>query len=161
MKQLFLFGGSEEPKRFTLETLTTLEVARDHLRDRLKKRPISPNYLALCPFHLEKTPSLTVHVHTNTFKCYGCGKGGRALKLLRDLYVQPVQPFGERIEANYGGPFEYLALKCLFDKTDIKQIERLRETIEQEDRGYGNRGNIIKNWTLLIEIGCQKVKNNL
>jgi DNA primase len=31
---------------------------------------------ALCPFHDEKTPSFTVNHERQTFKCFGCGKGG-------------------------------------------------------------------------------------
>ena len=34
------------------------------------------NYMGLCPFHLEKTPSFCVYHSTNSFYCFGCGVGG-------------------------------------------------------------------------------------
>ena len=40
----------------------------------LKKR--GKNYLGLCPFHTEKTPSFSVHPDRQFYHCFGCGKGG-------------------------------------------------------------------------------------
>ena len=39
---------------------------------------------ALCPFHDEKTGSLKVYPHS--FYCYGCGKGGDVITLVRSLF---------------------------------------------------------------------------
>ena len=40
----------------------------------LRKR--GQNFLGLCPFHLEKSPSFTVHPAKQIYKCFGCGVGG-------------------------------------------------------------------------------------
>jgi DNA primase len=39
----------------------------------LKKR--GANMIACCPFHNEKTPSFSVSVAKQIYKCFGCGKG--------------------------------------------------------------------------------------
>jgi len=40
------------------------------------------DYIGLCPFHQEKTPSFTVNEEKQFFKCFGCGKGGNVYKFL-------------------------------------------------------------------------------
>lgn len=42
-------------------------------------------FLALCPFHREKTPSFSVHSGKQIFHCFGCGKGGDVLTLVMEL----------------------------------------------------------------------------
>jgi DNA primase len=49
---------------------------------RLKKR--GANYLGLCPFHNEKSPSFTVSPSKEIFKCFGCGKSGNSISFLME-----------------------------------------------------------------------------
>lgn len=49
---------------------------------KLKKR--GANYLGLCPFHHEKTPSFTVSPVKGIYKCFGCGKSGNGIGFLMD-----------------------------------------------------------------------------
>ncbi|RMH75415.1 MAG: DNA primase, partial [Calditrichaeota bacterium] len=46
----------------------------------LKKR--GRNYVGLCPFHTEKTPSFTVNAEKQIFHCFGCGTGGNVYTFL-------------------------------------------------------------------------------
>jgi DNA primase len=50
---------------------------------KLKKR--GANYLGLCPFHNERTPSFTVSPSKEIFKCFGCGKSGNSISFLMEL----------------------------------------------------------------------------
>lgn len=49
---------------------------------KLKKR--GTNYLGLCPFHNEKTPSFTVSPTKEIFKCFGCGRSGNSIGFLME-----------------------------------------------------------------------------
>jgi DNA primase len=49
---------------------------------KLKKR--GANYLGLCPFHNEKTPSFTVSPAKEIYKCFGCGKSGNSISFLME-----------------------------------------------------------------------------
>ncbi len=47
-------------------------------------------FIALCPFHQEKTPSFTIY--GNGFKCFGCGEAGDSVSFVGKLYdVRPVK----------------------------------------------------------------------
>jgi DNA primase len=49
---------------------------------KLKKR--GSNYLGLCPFHNEKTPSFTVSPSKEIYKCFGCGRSGNAISFVME-----------------------------------------------------------------------------
>lgn len=43
------------------------------------------NYWGLCPFHHEKTPSFSVNESRQIFHCFGCGKGGGAIRFVMEM----------------------------------------------------------------------------
>jgi DNA primase len=64
------------------------------------------NYVALCPFHEERTPSFTVYADTNRFYCYGCKATGDVINLhhrcgnfvsLWDAMVSLAEEFGIKL----------------------------------------------------------------
>lgn len=63
----------------------------------LRKR--GRNFIGLCPFHKEKTPSFTVSEEKQIFHCFGCGAGGNVYKFLMDFksisFVEAVQEAAE------------------------------------------------------------------
>jgi DNA primase len=52
------------------------------------------NYIGLCPFHSEKSPSFSVSAEKQMFKCFGCGEGGDSLSFLMKIENKS---FGELI----------------------------------------------------------------
>jgi len=55
-------------------------------RDKLELKPSGKNFVALCPFHNEKTPSCYFYTETNTFYCFGCNEKGDVIKFIMLLY---------------------------------------------------------------------------
>ncbi len=49
---------------------------------KLKRR--GSNYLGLCPFHNEKTPSFIVSPGKEIYKCFGCGKSGNSISFVME-----------------------------------------------------------------------------
>ncbi len=64
----------------------------------LKRR--GRNYMALCPFHNEKTPSFSVSPDRQIFHCFGCGKGGNVFTFLMEhekvSFVEAVRLLADR-----------------------------------------------------------------
>jgi len=63
-----------------MDTARIEEVVGDFVH--LKKRGTS--LIGNCPFHGEKTPSFHVSVTKGIYKCFGCGKGGDAVRFIMD-----------------------------------------------------------------------------
>jgi DNA primase len=97
------------------------EVVQDYVS--LKKR--GANYLGLCPFHSEKTPSFTVSASKGIYKCFGCGKGGNAVNFI--------------MEAEHLSYYE--ALRHLAKKYHIEVLER--EQTEEDLRQQNERESLL------------------
>src|ERR1700710_1559302 len=65
---------------------------------KLKKRGV--NYLGLCPFHNEKSPSFTVSPVKEIYKCFGCGRSGNSISFLMEhekyTYVEALRWLANR-----------------------------------------------------------------
>lgn len=68
----------------------------------LRKR--GKNFIGLCPFHSEKTPSFTVSEEKQIFHCFGCHAGGNIYKFLMEYekisFVEAVQEVAARVGIN-------------------------------------------------------------
>jgi DNA primase len=77
---------------------------------KLKRR--GSNFLGLCPFHNEKSPSFTVSKGKGIYKCFGCGKSGNSIGFLMELekysYVEALRwlanKYGIEIEETVVSP---------------------------------------------------------
>lgn len=68
-----------------LSRIDILDVIRHYLGDSLKRRGRSSDeWIALCPFHTEKTPSFTVTTQKQFFHCFGCGAHGNAIRFVME-----------------------------------------------------------------------------
>jgi DNA primase len=64
----------------------------------LKKR--GKNFVGLCPFHQEKTPSFTVSAEKQMYHCFGCGRGGNVFTFVMEFekvsFVEAVRSLAQR-----------------------------------------------------------------
>lgn len=68
-----------------------IEIARNYpieeiARDKLELKQVGKNFISLCPFHNEKTPSFYLYTNTNKFYCFGCHEKGDVISLTMALY---------------------------------------------------------------------------
>ena len=79
----------------------------DVISEYVQLRKRGKNYIGLCPFHSEKTPSFTVTEEKQIFHCFGCHVGGNVFKFLMDYkkisFIESVQEIAEQngIEISY------------------------------------------------------------
>jgi len=133
---------------------------------KLKKR--GTNYLGLCPFHNEKSPSFTVSPAKEIYKCFGCGRSGNSIGFLMEhekyTYVEALRWLAQRynveIEETEVSPEQKLqqqSAESLFIINNFAQqffTNHLLNTEEGQDIGLsylkqrGFRVEIIKKFQL-------------
>ena len=59
------------------------------------------NYTAVCPFHADTNPSLTVNREKKIFKCFVCGTGGNVVNFVKEFEKIPLQKAIEKISTEH------------------------------------------------------------
>jgi DNA primase len=109
---------------------------------KLKKR--GSNYLGLCPFHNEKTPSFTVSPAKEIYKCFGCGRSGNTISFVMEhekySYVEALKWLAARynieIEEAYRNPEQKLQQQTadsLFILNKFAQEFFSKQLMEEEE----------------------------
>jgi DNA primase len=91
------------------------------------KKSGAQNFVGLCPFHGEKSPSFSVHATRQFFHCFGCGKSGDVFK-----FVQ------EREQISFPE-----AIKLVAEKMGIP-MPKMQYSSESEAEDAGKRGKLIE-----------------
>jgi DNA primase len=91
----------------TLEQIRAASDIVDVIGASLPLKRAGANFVALCPFHKEKSPSFNVNPHRQIFHCFGCHKGGDVFAFVREFenisFVEAVRRLAERARI----PIEY------------------------------------------------------
>jgi len=92
---------------------------------KLEKR--GRNYIGLCPFHDEKTPSFTVSEDKQICHCFGCKKGGNVFQFTQEIkdipFVQAVKELGERVNIKVDVGQTQYNQQSQMASDDLKMIE--------------------------------------
>lgn len=95
-----------------LDAADIVEVVSDFVH--LKKR--GANYIGLCPFHNERTPSFSVSKSKGICKCFSCGKGGSPVNFIMELE-----------QMTWNEALRYLAKKYNIEIQEHEMSEQERE----------------------------------
>lgn len=101
----------------TIQQITNRIDVMDVVGEFVKLKKRGTNYLGLCPFHNEKSPSFTVSPAKEIYKCFGCGKSGNSITFLMEhekfSYVEALRWLAARynieIEETEASPEQKLA----------------------------------------------------
>jgi DNA primase len=101
----------------TRERIRSASDIVDVIGSYLPLKKAGANFVALCPFHKEKSPSFNVNPHRQIFHCFGCHKGGDVFTFVKEYenigFMDAVRRLAERAKI----PLE-------FDQTPGEQQSR-------------------------------------
>ncbi len=103
------------------ERADIVDVVGEHVMLKKKGR----EFVGLCPFHDDKSPSMTVSPAKQFYYCFSCGAGGNSLKFLMELKRQSFSDVVMELARRYSLPVETL---------DANQQERLRQQLSRRDQ---------------------------
>jgi DNA primase len=136
-----------------------IQIISDYVR--LKRS--GKNFIGLCPFHSEKTPSFTVNPEKKLFKCFGCGEGGTVFNFIMKHesvdFVEAVKLVANRANID----LSYLENKKNYYSTTEKQ--QLLNLTDIAAKYYHNNlcqrecGKIARDYLARRRINNQSVRN--
>jgi DNA primase len=120
------------------------------------------NFVALCPFHKEKSPSFNVNAHKQIFHCFGCHKGGDVFRFVQDYesigFMDAVRRLAERagikLEFEQGGEQE--AARDL--KSKLLQIHDALATRWQQVLANEAAGQVARDYLAQRGVSSEAVK---
>jgi DNA primase len=103
----------------TIERIYSAVRRYDVVSDFITLRKRGVNYVGLCPFHEDKTPSFYVSPAKNICKCFACGEGGTAVHFMM-----------KHEQLSYTDALKYLAKKY---GIEVKETELTNEQRQEQD----------------------------
>ena len=128
--------------------------------DYLELHKAGKGYKALCPFHVEKTPSFYVMPDRQFYHCFGCGKGGDVISFVMDMeglqFSEAVELLAKRAGIKIKGAPAKSGHESLTDIME-KALSIYRDCLEGASgeiaRRYLIQRNLPREWWSHFEIG--------
>ncbi|MBD2138808.1 DNA primase [Anabaena sp. FACHB-1237] len=111
----------------TIEEVKSRADIVDVISDHVVLRKRGKDFLGLCPFHDEKTPSFTVSPTKQMYYCFGCQAAGNSIKFLMELGKRPFAEVVLDLAKRYQIPVKTLA---------PEQRQELQKQISLRDQLY-------------------------
>ena len=115
----------------SIESLKAIVQIVDVISQYVELHKTGSNYKGLCPFHTEKTPSFVVEPNKGLFYCFGCQKGGDAIKFVMEYEHLEYKDAIEKIAAFYNFALEYSKNQTLQSDALQKLSEFFRHKLMQ------------------------------
>jgi DNA primase len=155
------------PQTFIQELLARADVV-DIVGRYVQLKKGGANFMGLCPFHGEKSPSFSVSPSKQFYHCFGCGKNGNAISFLMDhggmTFVEAVkdlaQQYGLQVPEDDVSPQDraraaqmreqQATLTSVLEKAGVAYIKALRNSERAIDyfKGRGVSGEVAKTFGL-------------
>ena len=155
------------PQTFIQELLARADVV-DIIGRHVQLKKGGANFMGLCPFHGEKSPSFSVSPAKQFYHCFGCGKSGNAIGFLMDHTGMPfieavkdlAQQYGLQVPEDDVSPEDrtkaaqtreqQATLTTVLEKAGIAYIKSLRNSPRAIDylKGRGLSGEVAKTFGL-------------
>ncbi len=104
IKKEFVQKGEDFMPWYSSGQIEEVRTANDIINvigDYVKLKRTGSNYMGLCPFHSEKSPSFSVSQSKQMYKCFGCGVSGNVFTFLMDYesytFTEAVEVLAERV----------------------------------------------------------------
>lgn len=92
------------------------------------------DFKGLCPFHTEKTPSFMVSPGKGIFHCFGCGKGGDAIRFVMEIEGISYPEAIENLAEKYNIPVE--KTEAQQNNSQLEKLKRLLGLLERAKDYY-------------------------
>ena len=155
------------PQSFIQELLARADVV-DIVGRYVQLKKGGANFMGLCPFHGEKSPSFSVSPAKQFYHCFGCGKNGNAISFLMDhggmTFVEAIkdlaQQYGLQVPEDDVSPQDrakaaqmreqQATMTSVLEKAGVAYIKALRHSPKAIDyfKGRGLSGEIAKTFGL-------------
>ena len=131
--------------QFTIEKILDAANIVDVVSEFVTLRRRGVNYVGLCPFHNEKTPSFYVSPSKGICKCFSCGKGGNVIHFLMEHEQLSYWDAAKWLARKYGIPYSERELteseKALQNEreslfiTNLFALDFFKDTLLGTDKG--------------------------
>ena len=126
----------------SIENVKAMTNVVEVIGEKVKLKKKGADFVGLCPFHTEKSPSFTVSPSKQIYKCFGCGKSGDAIQFVMEndniSYIEAITQLANK----YG-----ITLEGAIKKEYVKPVGRLQKVGDKVLKFFEGRG--ISNNTLL------------